>query len=1138
MSLTDGPAGVTAGDLLNLQAGIQAFTNSAEATSEAALIQAGKDTTAAYAARLEAANTGQSEVVMATVSLMEGGTPLAGKLVTPTSPTANEFQHLIISYLPAQQAFAVANGLNITIYNAEVVGLGIGAGGDGTQNNFLKNFGSAALTLSQFESTLSGLTNVTVAAIDAQYQFFVKLYGAAPANLPAGYPNADAAARAVTFGFAIGTDFANPTLAPTIISQTQNAKVLNAQTINGDVAGASGYQPGVALGLQPTALPLQGSTAPPPNVFNFTPTVDTFTTSLANATFNALPTVQSGLAVNTLNVGDSAVDTAGDGTLNLTTAPQTTGANPAFATGVTLTGISTANINGQSGAPLTGFSGTITGLKVANILAGDIDAIQLGIPNNGLKTLLTNININGYAGPADDAFTAIIAAGAADLTKTISIGITGNLGTTVADGAAELAISNDLGGGTAASPNNTYGTWAITAANTANLQLEQSFSEGGVGGATGLNLAGAGVIAVGQATAGNWQLLTKIDSSKATNTVFLTGATSGAASQARASTANPGWLFGSDAGLLNDPGGSFAVTSVLLGAGLTFLDVSSASAAQVAALTTGPGAGVTVNTGNEIIVSDAVATTTSTATFANIKGFATLGIAGPGGTVNMANLPATITNLEYITAASGALTVTNAPTKMAINTFDNAVGTTIAVGNPTGLADSIQIAIGNTFHAPGAGVIGSVTLTGEENVTLLSVGNAGDTNVIGAGATGVGLLLTPTLGGAEHVSITGATPLAMGFEFGAIADVTAGGALIANNLTITDTNTAFVRFAAAFDAAVTPLKFVPAGNSTQIFFSTNAVVIDASNSGGLGMDGGDANVGDTITGSTTAGNFLGGSIGSDAITANNNAANTIYTNGGGDAILLGAAHPANQIGIYVGFPTVSTPGTVELVQNQGITENNDFAQAGWWGLLTTEAGYNATGTTYAGLAAQTGTSASATTIINFLATDRIDLSSGINFGGGVGQAWGSGGNNGVTGGTHIALGLVNADISAVGVGTQSAQAVIGHGLPNDTVNTLLATTNIIELTGQQFSGPTDVATYLGATATNIALAFPLGNSNSAHMIAVYSDFIDGMTHVADVALVKTGAPTVNLSAITEHVSDLAIVGTPLLQTATTIQFVV
>ena len=140
-----------------------------------------------------------------------------------------------------------------------MIGLGIGAGGDGTQNNFLKNFGSAALTVAQFETSLSGLTNVTVAAIDAQYQFFVKLYGAAPANLPAGYPNADAAARAATFGFAVGTDLANPTLNANLVSQVQNALTLNAETINGDVAGAAAFQPTAALGLQPPRIPLQGS---------------------------------------------------------------------------------------------------------------------------------------------------------------------------------------------------------------------------------------------------------------------------------------------------------------------------------------------------------------------------------------------------------------------------------------------------------------------------------------------------------------------------------------------------------------------------------------------------------------------------------------------------------------------------------------------------------------------------------------------------------------------------------------------------------------------------------------------------------------------------------------------------------------
>ena len=109
MSLTATPVSMT--DILNLQAGIEGFTNAAEATAEVTAINAGTETVNAYALRLESANTANSEAVMATVSLMQGGTPTAGKLLTPGSP-ANEFQHLIVDYLPTQQAFAVANKLN------------------------------------------------------------------------------------------------------------------------------------------------------------------------------------------------------------------------------------------------------------------------------------------------------------------------------------------------------------------------------------------------------------------------------------------------------------------------------------------------------------------------------------------------------------------------------------------------------------------------------------------------------------------------------------------------------------------------------------------------------------------------------------------------------------------------------------------------------------------------------------------------------------------------------------------------------------------------------------------------------------------------------------------------------------------
>jgi hypothetical protein len=443
MSLTGTAGGVTAGDLLNLQAGIQGFLNTAEATAEAALIQAGKDTVRAYATRLEIANTGQSETVMATISLMQnppGGVPTAGKLLSPTS-FANEFQHLIVDYLPAQQAFAVANKLNITVYNGQVLGLGTGAGGDGTQNNFLKNWGSAALTLSQFETSLSQLTNVTVGAIDAQYQFFVKLYGAAPVNLPAGYANADAAARAVTFGFAVGTDMDNPTLNPALIAEVENAKELNALTINGDVAGASGYQTNVALALQPIAPPLQGVAGPPTSLV-LTIGVDTptmgFTTgkgataTVAGQTFVATPGGNPPLGVtNTLNAGDDLEATgAAAGNAVLQFSAIASAINPPFATDVIMNGVGTALItNNAAAVTKAGFTGNITGLtQVAASSVNPLSTIQLGTAAQGLNTALAQITLQ-----TTEIFTAWMTAAA--------------LG-----GAKDAALVNLLGVGTMAGP--------------------------------------------------------------------------------------------------------------------------------------------------------------------------------------------------------------------------------------------------------------------------------------------------------------------------------------------------------------------------------------------------------------------------------------------------------------------------------------------------------------------------------------------------------------------------------------------------------------------------------------------------------------------------------------------------------------
>ncbi len=477
------------------------------------------------------------------------------------------------------------------------------------------------------------------------------------------------------------------------------------------------------------------------------------TATAAGAIFSALPVAGTLGLNNTLNTGDDLVATgaaAGTSILNVTDVLATAGllANPPYATGVTLNEIGTLNISNQAtvlGLGIkAGFQGSVTGLTTANDL-NSLAEVQLGAVGQGLGSAaasynaLTNVNITGYSGPTGTAapvFAAFINANATGVStgaNTINIGITGRLGGTAAaataTGAAVLQFANDSGtAGTTAAPDTTFGTWAITAANAANLELVQGSILGiaDVGGATKLTLSGAGNIAVGQDFPGNWQQVTTIDASGATGTVVVTGATSGVASQAFASATNPGWLFGSSAGLLDDTGtgGVFDLTSYKLGSGTNFLDVSSATAAQVAALTTTPGTLLALN--NEIIVNDAVATTTSALTFKNIAGFEILGVAGAAGTINDANLPTSINEILYQTAAFGALTITNQANPLTVNTEDNGGGFAIT-STGTGLTDSFTLDLGNALHnttvaGSGAGSVGNLTLTSDSLVTINATG--------------------------------------------------------------------------------------------------------------------------------------------------------------------------------------------------------------------------------------------------------------------------------------------------------------------------------------------------------------------------------------------------------------------------------
>jgi len=156
-------------------------------------------------------------------------------------------------------------------------------------------------------------------------------------------------------------------------------------------------------------IPIEDQPLPPGTgqTFDLTIGVDgppEYTATAAGAVYNALPEGNPPLGTtNTLNVGDNLQDPFNDGILNYT--GSFSFINPAFANGVTLNGIATANIT--SLGVLTGFAGNITGLHTATVTAGSTGNVQLGTAAVGLNTALQTVNLN-----ASVDFTAWTAANA------------------------------------------------------------------------------------------------------------------------------------------------------------------------------------------------------------------------------------------------------------------------------------------------------------------------------------------------------------------------------------------------------------------------------------------------------------------------------------------------------------------------------------------------------------------------------------------------------------------------------------------------------------------------------------------------------------------------------------------------------
>ena len=744
MSLNALPVSVS--DLTTLQSGIQFFTNTAEATSEMGAINApgSTDSVFIYATKLLSTNISLSQVAMAVSALMEGGTIAVGDTTTPNTLTL-----LSTQFLPDQVTNALANGFNPTVYAAESLGSALS-----TNASFNTNF--VGLSVSQFAAAVSTATGVNVNAIQQFVTNWQAFFTANPSALQGR--TVTQASYGAAFGDAAGVALLNPTSAnlQTQVS-TNPAFPFSPNTIQGLVANAlilnaeGKYETGKALGaLAPHDL-LQGEAGAAPGTLTLTVNVDSgpaFTTNFAKATFNAPPGTNVLGPSNTLNAGDNFGSTVGDATLNFQAVASLLG-NPPLATGITMTGVATANILNSSGG-VAGFSGSVTGLTTATMQAGSTGAVILGTPNGvGLNTALTTVNVNANQNFIGWIATAALA-GAADK---VTVNVTGTHGTAAAS--KQIVLGNDSGTpGTAATPQNAYEDETISATAASFIQLSNGAS--GALSTTTFTLTGAGAMQLSANAKGDFAKVTAIDASANTGGVAITGALNiGATIVGGVNNAVP-------AGLLN---GNTVLASFKGGSGNDFLDISSENKAQVAAFTTLDGDG-----GRDTLILNSVVVNGIT-TALNQTNFEVIGVnAGLAGTVDISKLGALVDTLQLFGPAAGDVTLDNVPTGFTLAAGANSgVGLNYTVNGPTGTNDvfnlTATIHAGNDFnnlifnHFETVNFTITDTTNGILNINNLKmvpdVGGGSTLNIVENQVGVVGTFPTITIAGKTDVTTSG-----------------------------------------------------------------------------------------------------------------------------------------------------------------------------------------------------------------------------------------------------------------------------------------------------------------------------------------------------------------------------------------------
>jgi hypothetical protein len=364
---------VTVSDLTNLQQGIEFFTNTAEATAQAAVINTPGTSSSVfiYATQLLANNISLSQVAMADTAIMEGGTVAVGN-----TTTSNTLTFLSTQFLPNQVTVAIANNFNPTVYAAEALGLALAS-----TTGFTTNF--AGLNTTAFVSAVATATGVNAGAIQVFVTNWTNFYSGVGSNAHPGL-TVQQAAYGAAFGDAIGVALLNPTSAnlQTIVStQTpQSPTQFSPNTVKGLVANAliniaednangtpgALYKTGVALGALQAHTPLQGE-------FTAIPTTSVFlTTGVDNATqgFSTSPTgtpLLNGFTATANNTTFNGIVSSALGGVGSTWTPGDQVTAKAGTTGVAF------NLQGAGGAGVINVTAvgpgqnTVSGVQTANI---------------------------------------------------------------------------------------------------------------------------------------------------------------------------------------------------------------------------------------------------------------------------------------------------------------------------------------------------------------------------------------------------------------------------------------------------------------------------------------------------------------------------------------------------------------------------------------------------------------------------------------------------------------------------------------------------------------------------------------------------------------------------------------------------